>query len=236
MRAPDRPDKAMSDKLVDSIVESFKPADQLTRRQWEREKQAAVEAVVREQINFLSKIAPVSLTTAARRETRNNADDLSKMAKKLENQLKRIERDSPELHMWLGLGSNIGVAQSDDGVTTMLVSTRLSNFGADLAWLREACGEAVRSNKGKQDELKRMCAKTACFLISAYSEHMPPKTKVTKRKATIHHATVVAGLLCQAVTGRKPKTDFRWLCRQILNRLPNATEAEIEAFWQKPGA
>jgi hypothetical protein len=57
------------------------------------------------------------------------------------------------------------------------------------------------------------------------------------RGQTHHQSHLIAGWLYEAVTGLTPrKTDFRWLCQEILKQQKPVTDADIEAFWQKPGA
>ena len=69
-----------------------------------------------------------------------------------------------------------------------------------------------------------MCVKTAWPLIAAHSEGRP----------TINHTNLIAGWLYEAETGLKPrKTDFRWLCQEILKQQKPVTDGDIEAFWQK---
>jgi hypothetical protein len=207
MRAPRSPTTTV-DELVDTIVESFKPTDPSAYFRWRKQgKEAEASAAVRREIDLLRRCRVVFSTTA-RTRARDEAHDLIMTVKKLENQLKRIERESPGLFGWLGLPA------SCEGMTT--IAWRMPNLRPDIATLREASEEWVRF-RGKQDDFKRMCVRFACVLIANYSENKP----------TINHTNLVAGLLYQAVTGLNPKTDFLWLCQQILKhfRKPKRNEA-----------
>jgi hypothetical protein len=217
MRAPDPP-KPTIDDFVRSIVGSLKPwRPQLRQiktghliKKTEAELRTQISDAVCERVNLLHATAPEHFTSEARRRTRDDARDLIKTVKRLENQIKRIRQGSPELRIRLGLAP-VSSASSFDGVTTALVSlSHQPNLEADLAWLRATCAEAERGAADIKDQCKRLCVHTAWLLIARYSENEP----------TINRIGEVAALLHQAVTGLKPKkTDFRWLCQQMLRQL-----------------
>jgi hypothetical protein len=212
MRAPDTP-KATTDDFVCSIVESLKPWRPQLRQieqKTDTKLHTEISGAICEHVNLLRATAPEHFTSEARRRTRDSAHDLIKTVKRLQDQLKRIRRSSPELRIRLRLAP-VSSASSFDGVTTTFaVLPRLANLDADLAWLRETCWEAVRATKDTKDHCKRWCVQTAWLWIKLYSENDP----------TISRTGAVAALLYEATTGMKPKkTDFRWLCQQMLKRL-----------------
>jgi len=181
VRAPDIATTATLDELVAAVVDALKP--------W-RGSQTETTAAVREQITLLRAVMPEHFTRDAIRRTRDDARDLIKTINKLERQLTRIKRSSPELRIRLGL------------------SEPLPWFFADLYWLREQCKTADKV-AGKEDRSKRLCVDTAALLIQAYST----------KTLTVDRTGEIASLLFQAATGLKPsKTDFRRLCQATVQR------------------
>jgi hypothetical protein len=183
------PDLALTtvEQRASRIAEALSPY----REVWgQRRTRVEVLAVVREQISLLSATTPEHFTREAIRKTRDDARDLLKTIKRLEHQIGRIRRSSPELRIRLGL--------SGAPPTTWCV---------DLAWMRAACEDAIRA-ASNEDRCKRRCVSTARFLIMVCSESEP----------TINFTNAIAGLLYAAVTGEKDQ-DFRWLCQQLLKQV-----------------
>jgi len=82
------------------------------------------------------------------------------------------------------------------------------DFLGELDQIRRTCKQAELA-ASKEDRRKRICVETAIFLIEAYSKNDP----------TIMRPWEIAPWLYEAVTGEPSnRTDFRWLCQDILRQ------------------
>jgi hypothetical protein len=173
MRAPN------GDGFINAITTALKP--------WACP-EAEVLAKVGELVTLLCKVVPEHFTREAIIKTREGARELNKTIDKLEKQLSRIQRHSPELRIRLPL--------------------IIPDFLRGLGQIRKACKEAEQAAT-KEDRRKRICVGTAIFLIEVYSTKAPTIMRTCEIAGWLYEA--VTG-------EETNKTDFRWVCLDVLKQ------------------
>jgi hypothetical protein len=169
--------------VVEAIVEELEP--------WQHRWSASeILLAVAEQVNSI-RVADDFYSRAAKLKTREDAGDIITIIGRLRRQFRTV---SPELNLRLYL------------------SHRPKLFH-ELAMIEQECKRAIeagKNEKGRKDEVKQWCARTAHSLIVRYSEKEPTSGSP---KAPFR---AIAGLLYGCVHPDRETADLKRPCDNVL--------------------